>query len=96
MRYLEQNFPAGVEIARDAYKCFEPHRKDEGQSYARALRFTPDSCEEEVLDLLTKIQQRVVKHLNDPEDAFSVEQNALITVNAEKYYRAMLSGGAAS
>jgi erythromycin esterase-like protein len=28
--------------------------------------------------------------------AFSTEQNALVAVNAEKYYRAMVKGGAES
>lgn len=29
----------------------------------------------------------------DHENVFSAEHNALITVNAEKYYRAMIAGG---
>src|SRR5204863_941049 len=33
---------------------------------------------------------------HDFENAFNVEQNALVAVNAERYYRSMLGGGADS
>jgi len=94
--YLEKHDPGALETALQAYRCFEPHRKDEGQSYARSLRFVSDTCEDEVVELLKKIQDRIVARAAGEESVFSVEQNALITVNAEKYYRAMLAGGAAS
>jgi erythromycin esterase len=92
LNYLKKTDPASVEIALEAYRCFEPHKGDEGQSYARALQFVPDTCEEEVVGLLKQIRERSRLYDTDPENIFNVEQNALVAVNAEKYYRSMLRG----
>lgn len=93
LNYLKKEDPASVEIALEAYKCFEPHKGDEGLSYARSLQFVPDTCEEEAISLLKQIRERSRHYDTDPENIFNVEQNALITVNAENYYRSMLRGG---
>jgi erythromycin esterase len=93
LNYLKKEDPASVEIALEAYNCFEPHKGDEGQSYARSLQFVPDTCEEEAISLLKQIRERSRHYDTDPENIFNVEQNALITVNAENYYRSMLRGG---
>jgi erythromycin esterase-like protein len=53
----------------------------------------PELCEQEVIGLLKEIQQRLPTYNSDFENVFSAEQNALIAVNAEKYYRAMIKGG---
>ena len=82
-----------LKIAEEAYLCFEPYRKDEGKSYARASQFVPELCQNEVVDLLKEIQKKLPQYNTDHENVFSAEQNALITVNAENYYRAMIAGG---
>jgi erythromycin esterase-like protein len=96
LNYLKKVDPASMDIAWEAYRCFEPHKEDEGQGYARSLQFVPDTCEEEVVGLLKQIRERSRLYNTDPENIFNVEQNALIAVNAEKYYRSMLRGGAHS
>jgi erythromycin esterase len=96
LSYLKKTDPASVDIALEAYKCFEPHKGDEGQGYARSLQFVPNTCEEEVTVLLKQIRERSRHYDTDPENIFNVEQNALITVNAEHYYRSMLRGGSHS
>jgi erythromycin esterase-like protein len=96
MQYLEKVDPQALETARKAFRCFEPYSGDEGRDYASALRFVPELCENEALSLLTEIQRRMPHYDHDYEAAFSAEQNALVTVNAERYYRAMLEGGGAS
>jgi erythromycin esterase len=88
MQYLKK-----TDTAEDAYKCFEPYRKDEGQSYARASQFVPELCRTEVVDLLKEINKKLPTYNTDHENVFNAEQNAWITVNAEKYYRAMIQGG---
>jgi erythromycin esterase len=93
LKYLEKVDPASLEFALEAYRCFEPHRDEEGHGYAKALQFVPDTCEQEVVDLLAQIQNRARYYDTDPENVFNVEQNALIAVNAENYYRSMLKGG---
>jgi erythromycin esterase-like protein len=96
MRYLKKTDPSALKVAEEAYQCFEPYRKDEGQAYARASQFVPELCETEVVDLLKEIQKKLPTYNTDHENVFSAEQNALITVNAEKYYRAMIHGGSHS
>jgi erythromycin esterase-like protein len=93
MQYLKKTDPSALKVAEEAFQCFEPYQKDEGQAYARALQFVPELCETEVVDLLKEIQKKLPTYNTDHENVFSAEQNALITVNAEKYYRAMIHGG---
>jgi len=93
MQYLRKTDPAALKVAEEAFSCFEPYRKEEGQSYARASQFVPEICENEVVHLLREIRQKLPMYNTDHENVFSAEQNALITVNAEKYYRAMIKGG---
>ena len=93
MRYLKKTDPAALQIAETAYHCFEPYRKDEGQSYARASQFVPEICQHEVVQMLREIQQKMPTYNSDYENVFNAEQNAMVAVNAEKYYRAMIQGG---
>lgn len=93
MEYLKKTDPNALKIAEDAFRCFEPYRKDEGQAYARASMFVPPLCQDQVVKLLKEIQQKAPQYDSDYENAFSAEQNALVTVHAEKYYRAMVEGG---
>lgn len=93
MQYLEHTDKEALNVAEKAFQCFEPYRQDEGRSYAQATRFVPELCTDEVVDLLTEIRRKIAQYNTDYENVFSAEQNALITVNAEKYYRAMIEGG---
>jgi erythromycin esterase-like protein len=93
MQYLRKTDVAALQVAEEAFRCFEPYREEEGTSYARALQFVPELCQNEVVDLLKEVQKRLPLYNSDYENVFSVEQNALISVNAEKYYRAMIQGG---
>ena len=93
MKYLKNTDVAALKVAEEAFNCFAPYNKDEGQSYARASQFVPELCENEVVHLLKEIQKKLPGYNTDHENVFSAEQNALVTVNAEKYYRAMIKGG---
>jgi erythromycin esterase-like protein len=93
MQYLKGKDPNALKVAEDAFRCFEPYRKEEGQSYARASQFVPELCETEVVELLKEIQHKLPQYNSDHENVFSAEQNAMVAVNAEKYYRAMIKGG---
>lgn len=94
--YLKKNDPKTLQTALQAMQCFEPYSSDEGQSYARASYIVPELCEKEVITLLRDIRGKIANYNSDYETVFSTEQNALIAVNAEKYYRAMIKGGAQS
>lgn len=89
--YLEKTAPDAVEKALQAYRCFEPFGEDE-QAYALHTLMVPENCEEEVVQLLSEVRRRAHHHEENPEDAFSAEQNALIMKNAEHYYRSMVRG----
>jgi erythromycin esterase-like protein len=93
MQYLSKTDVAALKVAEEAFNCLEPYMKDEGSGYARASQFVPELCQNEVVDLLKQIRQRLPLCDSDHENVFGVEQNAIISVNAEKYYRAMIRGG---
>lgn len=93
--YLRENDPDALKTAEEAIHCFEPYGM-EGADYGAAARIVPETCEQEVLDLLKKIRARMPLYDSDPEGPFNAEQNAMTALNAERYYRAMMSGGAGS
>lgn len=90
--YLEKEDPEAVELAKSSVRCFEPYKNDE-QQYAWATKMIPVSCEDQVVKMLNSILTRSPRYNTDIEAPFSTEQNALVTVNAEKYYRAMVKPG---
>ncbi len=92
MTYLQKTDPLAFEKAKNATRCFEPYGY-EGTDYARATRLVPKTCQNEVVDLLKAIRKKIQTNNTDPEMVFSTEQNALIAVNAENYYRTMIGGG---
>lgn len=96
MQYLKKTDPSALKVAEEAYQCFEPYGGDEGTAYARASQFVPELCQNEVVALLVEIQKKLPTYNSDFENVFSAKQNAFVTVNAEKYYRAMILGGAHS
>ncbi|RPI32929.1 MAG: erythromycin esterase family protein [Chloroflexota bacterium] len=87
--YLEQKDPQAAQLARQAYRCFEPYGEDV-QAYAWSTRMVPETCEDEVIDLLLEMQRRANRYDGDLEAGFNAEQNSLVVVNAERYYRAMV------
>lgn len=91
--YLSEREPSAADTVKKAMNCFEPFNVREGFSYAERSYGIPDSCRQEVEDILYTLRKKVQVYDTDPEAAFSAEQNALVTVNAEKYYKVMLTGG---
>jgi len=96
MGYLQKNDPEALKQAEKAIQCFEPYKTDDGASYAYATQLVPNLCTEPVINLLKEIREGLPQHDANTEHVFNAEQNALIAVNAEKYYRAMLKGGSSS
>jgi erythromycin esterase-like protein len=95
--YLQRTAPDLAQQARRAYGCFDPYTEDV-QEYARASRWVPASCEQEVVGTLQELQRRAaeLQHLDGRparEAYFNAEQNALVARNAEHYYRTMVRGG---
>jgi erythromycin esterase-like protein len=94
-KYLKKEHPGALEKAIETFRCFEPYKGDE-TAYAYATRLVPELCEDAVVELLQEIQKRLPQYHTSEESIFSAEQNALIAVNAEKYYRAMIRSSAES
>lgn len=93
LAYLERVDPDAAFHARRAYRCFEQYGED-AQAYARATVFSPESCQREVVAMLSELRAHAPAYERDGRDAyFSAEQNALVARHAEEYYRAMISGG---
>jgi erythromycin esterase-like protein len=102
IQYLKKNYPDAMKSAIEAYRCFEPYGRDV-EDYARATAFIPESCEDEVAEMLMEIRHKAGREDDDGrfkadgrEAHFNAEQNAVVAKNAELYYRTMMKGGAAS
>jgi erythromycin esterase-like protein len=93
--YLTEHVPEAAPAARRAFQCFEPYGEDT-HAYAYHAAFVPDTCEDKVVELLLRVREQTPRYDDDPEAAFSAEQNAWVAVGAERYYRTMLHGSAAS
>lgn len=95
LEYLEANqdtLQGALEAAREVESCFAPFDEDE-QAYARATLRVPLTCEGEISNLLTKLQE---SEFSDAETEFNLLQNAFALVNAERYYGAMVRDNALS
>jgi erythromycin esterase len=99
IRYLRKIDPEAVKTAIEAYRCFEPYGKSV-EDYARATAFVPESCEDEVIDMLVHLHSKSNQYKSDGlarrEAYFNAEQNAIVAKNAELYYRKMIQGGTAT
>lgn len=96
VEYLERVDPDAANAAIRAYACFDPYYEDV-QEYARATVSVPASCEDEVIGMLRALRAKARQYPEDSVDGyFNAEQNALVAQNAERYYRAMVRGGATS
>jgi erythromycin esterase-like protein len=95
--YLREHEPEHVDAALRAVRCFEPFGEDP-QDYAFASRFSPQTCETAVVELLARLcaERTAPVDGEDPEARFSAEQNAAVAAGAERYYRAMVGGQAES
>ncbi|MDB5250218.1 MAG: erythromycin esterase family protein [Segetibacter sp.] len=88
MHYLENEDPKMARSVKKAIECFEPFNEDE-RMYARHTA-QEMGCRNEVLALLKEIRKKAQFLDGDREAGFNTEQNALIAVNAEKYYSSMV------
>ena len=89
VQYLEKEDPQTALAVKKAIQCFQPYEDNE-HAYAR-VSLTEHSCRDKVLALLKEIRSKAMHLDGEPEAGFNTEQNALIAVNAEKYYRSMMS-----
>lgn len=91
LKFLENNESYGVdlELAKKAFSCFEPYNRMP-EHYALSSAHFTDECIREVTDLLQSIQSHEDRYPRAHEEVLNLGMNALVTKNAEAYYRAML------
>jgi len=87
--YLSDRQPDALNAAMAALRCFEPYDEDP-QAYAWATRMVPDSCEDEVVDLLIELHRAPLLADDGPEAELDALQNAEVLAGAERYYRTMV------
>lgn len=104
LAYLDRIDPAAAGIARERYACLMPWQKDPAVYGRAALHPAFEQCEKAVVqqcrDLLTRQLEYARDNdddANDSGDSFlDATQNARLVAAAERYYRVMYYGGAAS
>ena len=89
--WLAANAPDAVPAAMEAWQCFVPYREDP-HGYAWSTRLVPESCEADVVALLSEVRRRARASSDDDDAAFDAWQNAEIAADAERYYRIMVRG----
>lgn len=94
LRYLNEIDPAAAQKARDRYSCFDAFQ--DSQTYALSAHFLAETCEDQVVQTLLDLQRKRGEYLqrSSPEAVLDAELNALAALNAERYYRQMIYGGA--
>ncbi|PPK90809.1 erythromycin esterase-like protein [Kineococcus xinjiangensis] len=92
LAYLREHSPDEVESALEAFHCLEPYAEDP-QTYAEATWLVPATCEEPVVELLSRVRRVSVGTGRERDARFDAEQNARVAAGAEAYYRAMVRGG---
>lgn len=96
LHYLENKQGADLEAAKRAFECFEPFGREE-QAYGISASLYGEGCEEEVVGLLRKLQDKWKEVPDkDRENALSAELNALAVKGAESYYSTMIRHDAES
>lgn len=90
MQYLEQTGSPHLEEAKKAFGCFEPYGR-EGQNYGIAASLYAEGCEDEVVQMLTKLRTKRGLREDPEEAAIDTEINGLVALHAEQYYRAMIT-----
>jgi erythromycin esterase-like protein len=95
IHYLEKTGSSGLKQAKSAFACFEPFNRN-NETYAVSAGYLSDDCIKESLALLASIQKNKWKYDDDQESSLNMEVNALVTANAEKYYRTMVTSDSES
>ena len=95
MPYIKGTDASIQQAANKVHNCFQPYSADAYQ-YAVAVRDASASCKGETNRLWQSIKKATGDEVAKEERAFVMQQNALVALNGENYYRTMVSDDAAS
>jgi protein-L-isoaspartate(D-aspartate) O-methyltransferase len=97
LNYLEDVDPQTARVARQRYGCLTPWQLDPATYGHAALTRNYQTCEREVVSMLTDLMQKRRAYAeHDGERFLDAVQNARLIANAERYYRIMYYGSRAS
>lgn len=92
---LEGLDPAVLRAAKKVHECFLPYSADP-QQYALAVSEASANCRGEINRLWKQIKKRSEDGTKKTEKEFVMEQNLLVALNGENYYRTMVTDDAES
>lgn len=94
IHYLNDVDPSGgdVELAKQAFSCFETCNRNPEKYAVSAASFSTD-CIDHVVKLLASIRSNAALYSNKEEADLNLHINSLVAKNAEQYYRAMIKSG---
>ncbi|HEX2535319.1 MAG TPA: erythromycin esterase family protein, partial [Chitinophagaceae bacterium] len=95
MPYLPSTDAAAQQAARRVSQCFRPYSAD-AYEYARAVARAEKSCRNETSRLWNSVEKITGAESPKNEAHFVLQQNALVALNGESYYRTMVSDDAES
>jgi protein-L-isoaspartate(D-aspartate) O-methyltransferase len=97
LNYLDDVDPQTARVARQRYGCLTPWQSDPATYGHAALTRNYQTCEREVVSMLTDLMQKRRAYAeHDGERFLDAVQNARLIANAERYYRIMYYGSRAS
>lgn len=97
LTYLDDVDPGAARVARHRYGTLTPWQKDPAAYGQAVLVGRYESSEHAVVAMLRQLlEHRIDYARKDGERFFDAAQNARLVANAERYYRAMYYGSAAS
>ena len=97
LKYLDDVDPSTAQVARQRYGCLTPWQADPATYGHAALTGAYQTCEREVVSMLTDLMQKRRAYAeHDGERFLDAVQNARLVANAERYYRIMYYGSRAS
>jgi protein-L-isoaspartate(D-aspartate) O-methyltransferase len=97
LAYLDEVDPDAARVARHRYGALTPWQKDPAAYGEAVLVGRYESSERAVVAILRDMLGRRIEYVRrDGERFFDAAQNAHLVANAERYYRAMYYGSAAS
>ncbi|MEH7077016.1 erythromycin esterase family protein [Neobacillus drentensis] len=95
IKYLEKTNSSSLKEAKNAFSCFEPFNRNH-EKYAVSAGYLSEDCTKEALELLASIRKNKWKFDDEQESSLNMEVNALVTTNAEGYYRTMVKSDSKS
>jgi erythromycin esterase-like protein len=97
LEYLDRVDPAAARVARERYGCLTPWQRDFATYGRAAITSGLAECEAAVIAQCKAMLSRQLEHgVDDADEFLDAAQNSRLVEAAERYYRAMYYGGAAS